>query len=242
MAPTLLPQEAGMNKAKSIAITIISFASLLTIAPVSATSKVSFEGGAEDFVFTTSGETWTESDLFDNLKNAMPGDQITEEILVENYSNDYDTVKIYLRADPHDDETNPLSPAVAETETVATMSDFLAQLTMKVYNGSTLIYESSPDDPATLSDYVLLGDFKRGEATTLKIDLFVPTDLGNTYAHRAGEIDWIFLAENSTTPSAANTGFFTTVSSYLAPSLLTLLIVAVVFGIIKHRKMNPVKK
>ncbi len=37
------------------------------------------------------------------------------------------------------------------TETVATMSDFLAQLTMRVYNGGELVYNATPDQTDGLS-------------------------------------------------------------------------------------------
>ena len=49
-------------------------------------------------------------------------------------------------------------------ETTATMQDFLSQLTMRVYNGSELIYESSPDQAGALAENVLLGTLSAGEA------------------------------------------------------------------------------
>ena len=157
-------------------------------------SAVYFEGGADNFVFYP-GSEWSESDLFDGFKNAMPGDKLTETIKVRNTAPEYDYVKIYLRAEVHDESSNPLSDEVSDKETVATMSDFLAQLSMRVYNGGNLIYNASPDQLDGLKNNVLLGEFVNGASTSLKVELAVPKTLGNEYMHRAGEVDWIFTAE-----------------------------------------------
>ena len=125
----------------------------------------------------------------------MPGDKLTETIKVRNTAPEYDYVKIYLRAEVHDESSNPLSDEVSDKETVATMSDFLAQLSMRVYNGGNLIYNASPDQLDGLKNNVLLGEFVNGASTSLKVELAVPKTLGNEYMHRAGEVDWIFTAE-----------------------------------------------
>ena len=131
---------------KKFFATILLFSSVFMFAPnVSAlNSAVYFEGGADNFVFYP-GTSWSEVDLFDGFKNVMPGDKLTETIKVRNTAPEYDYVKIYLRADPHDESANPLSDSVADKETVATMSDFLSQLSMRVYNGGQLIYNATPD-------------------------------------------------------------------------------------------------
>lgn len=164
-------------------------------------ASVTFVGGAENFVFHP-GSDWSEVDLFANLKDAMPGDQISEEILVRNSATNFSSVKIYLRADPHDETTNPLSPTVSATETIASMTDFLSQLRLRVYQDGSLIYDASPDQLSTLNDNLLLGDFLPNTSTTLRLELSVPANLSNQYMHRAGEIDWIFTAEESTSRSS----------------------------------------
>ena len=179
---------------KKLALLLSMLVALGVGANVSAADTgVVFEGGAENFVFVPGSASWADVDLFAGLKNAMPGDVMTNEIEVRNDATEYDTVKIYLRAEPHDDTTNP--PAVA-TESATTMNDFLAQLTMRVYNSGKLIYESSPDRSGALAEGVLLGEFAQGESTTLIVELEVPITLSSAYAHRSGEVDWIFTAEN----------------------------------------------
>lgn len=90
---------------------------------------------------------------------------------------------------------NPLSPKVAEKESVATMTEFLSKLSMKVWNGTELIYDASPDQLDGLKSNKLLGTFRTGETVTLKVELSVPIELDNKYANRVGEVDWIFHVE-----------------------------------------------
>lgn len=172
----------------------------MSAAALAANSSVGYEGGAEKFVFLP-GSDWTASDLFDNFKGAVPGDTLTQNIKVKNDFSGCDYVSIYLRAEVHDAQANPPSDAVAAgingrgPETAASMADFLSHLTMKVWNGSTLIYSDSPDKAGGLLSNVLLGNFAYGASVTLTVELSVPSDLGNQYANRAGEVDWIFVAE-----------------------------------------------
>lgn len=166
-----------------------------------ADSVITFKGMDEGFGFLP-GSSYTDSDLFDGFKNVMPGDKLTEEITITNDAEDCDYVNIYMRAIVHDEETNPLSydknHAKSEgkkDETVSSMQDFLSQLTMRIYNGEAKIYESSPEKAGALVNNVLLGQMMKGESLKLKVELEVPIDLGNEYANRVGEVDWVFLAE-----------------------------------------------
>ena len=75
------------------------------------------------------------------------------------------------------------------------MTEFLSKLSMKVWNGTELIYDASPDQLDGLKSNKLLGTFRTGETATLKVELSVPIELGNEYANRVGEVDWIFHVE-----------------------------------------------
>ena len=159
-----------------------------------ATGNVSYEGGAEKFVFSP-GTEMSETSLFPDFEGAMPGDTLTQEVKVANNSSNSDYVKIYLRAEPHDASSNPLETKVKETEDEVSMTDFLAQLHMTVKNGNETIFDSTADQTDGLTDNVLLGTFRKGEGTTLNVTLEVPAELGNEYANRSGEVDWIFTVE-----------------------------------------------
>lgn len=162
-----------------------------------AESKVTYEGGAEKFVYLP-GSEYTETDLFENFKGVMPGDVITQEITVQNNYTKAEKVKIYLRAVVHDEQGNPLSEEVARTEDLVSMQDFLSQLTMTVKQGDKVLFSASPDELDGLKENVLLGTFPGRSKTILTVELSVPFELGNEYANRVGEVDWVFTAEEVT--------------------------------------------
>ena len=162
-----------------------------------AESKVTYEGGAEKFVFLP-GSEYSETDLFENFKGVMPGDVITQEITVQNNYTKAEKVKIYLRAVVHDEQGNPLSEEVARTEDLVSMQDFLSQLSMTVKQGDKVLFSASPDELDGLKENVLLGTFPGRSKTILTVELSVPFELGNEYANRVGEVDWIFTAEEVT--------------------------------------------
>ena len=167
----------------------------MSVTAFAASPSITFEGFSKGFDFQP-GSEYTETDLFGSFKNVMPGDTVTETITFTNSAADCDFVNLYMRAEAHDETENPLSEKVAASgETVATMTEFLSKLSMKVWNGTELIYDASPDQLDGLKDNVFLGTFRTGETATLKVELTVPIELGNEYANRVGEVDWIFHVE-----------------------------------------------
>ena len=153
------------------------------------------------------GSSYSQTDLFTNFKNVMPGDVLTETITVKNTATDCDYIKVYLRAKSHD-ESNPISESVVNAgETLESMNDFLSQLSMKVWNGDKLIFEGSPDKENQLSENTLLGQFNRNESTSIKVELTIPIELDNRYANRIGEVDWIFVVEAFDRPSGPSTNY-----------------------------------
>ena len=181
----------------------------LSVTAFAADSSITFKGAQEGFDFQP-GSEYTATDLFDNFKDVMPGNKLTETIQVKNDASDCDYIKLYMRAVVHDENGNPLTysevfentdgkdqanVAGQRDETVATMQDFLSQLTMRIYNGTELIYNASPDEAGALVNNVLLGTLSKGESLNLTVELDVPIELGNEYANRVGEVDWVFLAE-----------------------------------------------
>ena len=166
----------------------------MSVTAFAASPSITFEGFSKGFDFQP-GSEYTETDLFGSFKNVMPGDTVTETITFTNSATDCDFVNLYMRAEAHDETDNPLSPKVAEKESVATMTEFLSKLSMKVWNGTELIYDASPDQLGGLKSNKFLGTFRTGETATLKVELSVPIELDNKYANRVGEVDWIFHVE-----------------------------------------------
>ena len=168
---------------KTIASLVMMLVLLLGIgAPAYALDgNVTYEGGAEKFVFTP-GSGYTDTDLFDGFKGVMPGDELVQIIEVKNGFFGTGSVNIYLRAVAHDEVDNPLTYSESfedlagkdqagipgqRDETVATMSDFLSQLSMQVYKqDGTCIFSGSPNELDGLKNNVLLANVPRGKSIT----------------------------------------------------------------------------
>ena len=206
---------------------------LFTGAAFAAESSVTYEGGAENYVFLP-GSEYTDTDLFDNFKGVMPGDELEQKITVTNEQGLCDYVKIYMRAVPHDDTANPLSDSVMQYETVVTMEDFLHQLSLTVVKeDGTEIFKGTAEELDGLAENVLLGAFEKGESTVLTAKLSVPIELGNEYANRVGEVDWVFVAEELNNP-APETGDNVNLGLYLG--ILGIAAVAVVALVVLGKK------
>lgn len=225
---------------KAIASLVMMLVLLLGLgATAYADGTVNYQGGAEKFVFLP-GSSYTDTDLFDGFKGVMPGDTLTQTVEVRNRFLGTGSVRIYLRAVAHDEQTNPLSSAVAASgETVATMSDFLSQLYMEVWQGDKCIYTGSPDELDGLKNNVLLGTIPRFKSTTLTVKLQVPAELGNEYANRVGEVDWVFTAEELDPQGNPKTGDTSNLTLWIVVMVVCLAAVAVVaFLILKKKKVK----
>ena len=179
---------------KSFSLLVVFLLSLTGALPVLAEGKVTFDDN--QLIVLEPGSYYSASDLFDGFKNVMPGDEKPETITLSNENEEFDYLKVYMRALPHDEEGNPLSEKVAESgETIETMEEFLSQLSMTVYNGEEKIFDAPANEIGGLRENVYLGKLAQNESLDLTVELSVPIDLDNEYANRVGEIDWIFLVE-----------------------------------------------
>lgn len=158
---------------------ILALICSLSITAFAADSVVTFKSLEEGWEFSP-GSEYSATDLFDEFKSVMPGDRLTDRIEVKNIAPDCNYINVYFRVEPSPDSN---------------MQSFLAQLKMRIYNGTDLIYESSPDRADTLANNVFLGSLMKDESLNLTVELDVPTEMDNAYANAIGEIDWIFLAE-----------------------------------------------
>ncbi len=194
-------------KKKQISAFLLTLVLLFSLSVPAFAADVTYENQAVSFA---PGSSYSETDLFSDFKDLMPGDTITQSVVIHNESSKQ--VTIYMRAIPHDPQNNPLSEKVREElETdkrmgrqspISYMSDFLAQLKMTVWKGvdevdANKIYEASPDQTAGLTDNVnvAVGRLSANTSTVLTVKLEVPATLGNEYADRIGEVDWVFTVE-----------------------------------------------
>lgn len=178
-------------------------------------------------VSVNGGGLYTVTDLFDNFKNVMPGDKLEQPVTVVNAGDK--AIKVYLRAEAHDEVDNPLTYAEAgeeqdgkdqktdpenglggagqRDENVATMSDFLSKLHMNLMVADDkAVFDDSPDVEGALSENVLLGEVAAGSELQIDATLSVPIELDNTYANRVGEVDWVLTVEEIEVPVVPSDG------------------------------------
>lgn len=177
-------------------ILILLLLIVLSATAFAAPSTVTFQDG--QLIVFAPGSVYTTTDLFDNFKDVMPGDVLSEEITIRNNADDCDYIKVYMRAILHDEAGNPISDSVldelrSDTRRGATneyeyMYDFLSQLSLTVKNGATTIYSASPDQLDGLASNVYLGTLLKGETLVLNAQLSVPPHAGERVRqpHRRG--------------------------------------------------------
>ena len=185
----------------SAALAVAACAAALACAPAAlAASTVTYGGQDAGFEFAD-GTEWHATDLFPQLKGVMPGDELVQAVTFENASAETDFVSLYLRVEAHDEGGNPPDSAqVAEGETAASMVDFLSQLELEVALADGTVLYSGAAHMAGLEQGVPLGDVRSGESLALVATLRAPIELGDEYAGRLGEVDWVFVIEAKDDP------------------------------------------
>lgn len=161
---------------KKLAKTMLGFSILLmlllsTSYPVQA-SSVTYVNQADKFVFVPEN-----TDLFENFKGVMPGDQVAQTIFVKNDSKV--PVKIYLKI-------NPIQPEDDQ---------FLKQLTLTMNNQEVEVFNETLDQQGQFKQFILLAELKPQQQKTLDLLLDVPLTLSSEYMEYESEIQWIFKVE-----------------------------------------------
>ena len=233
-----------LKRVSSLALSLVLVVALATPA---AAATVTFE--SKTSIDMAPGSGYTATDLFPNFKNAMPGDTLTQTVTIENKIRASSYIKVYLKAVPHD-EKNGLTydekfeetdgkdqkenlPDELRDETVASMNDFLAQLTLVVTDeDGKEIYNGHPNNPGQLEEAVYVGKVNRNRSMNLTVKLLVPAGLGNEYALRVGEVDWVFYADIIEGKNLIQTGQL----NWPIPVLGTLGAALILFGVVSMRK------
>ena len=217
---------------------------LLVMAPaVSAADHATIDitDKGSHFVFQP-GSEYSDSDLFYGFKNVFPGDTITQEVHITHKHFGFNKLKLYMRAVPHTSANLPQTAVLENEESVAQMNEFLSQLKMKVWKGrnrtKTPIFNTSPDNPGGLKDFILLGEFKKGLTGVITVQLEVPITMDNEFANRMGEVDWEFMIEEVPNPIIPQTGDQTNIGLLIGISLVSLAALVIVVILILRKKKN----
>lgn len=163
-----------------------------------ATPGIVYKGktAVDKWLYQNTATTYTPTNLFRNFEGVMPGDTLTQDVVIKNNSSN--SIKLYLKVLPHGAD-NALSDSVAEKTTLDNMTNFLNQLTLQVVAGEgdaqKVLFDIPKGELATFADSAELGILYSGKAANLQVKLDVPIELENIYARTIGEVDFVFTIE-----------------------------------------------
>ena len=166
-----------MKKFLTVLITLALVLSI-GVTAFAAEGNVTFDGTAKNFIFAP-GSKHSPTDLFPDLKDVMPGDKLTQKIVVNNKVANGVKINLYMRA-----------------QGALENAEFLSQMTLTVQqDGNSILFGAPADQTAQLTDWVFLGTFYSGAKINLDVTLDVPITMGNEFQDAVGKLGWEFKVE-----------------------------------------------
>lgn len=164
---------------KGIRVTLVAFilALIMTVSALGADSLVTFKGHGKAIEFSP-GSVYEDSDLFDDFKDVMPGDVLTEKISILHNGNERFFARVYMRS---------LGGVVNH--------EFLSKLHLSVLSDSKNLFDAPADETGALTEWTHIATISKGEWVDLDVILTVPHSLDNHYRFTSGDVEWEFMVE-----------------------------------------------
>lgn len=187
---------------------------LVLACPALADGSVTYDGGAEEFIFAP-GTKQSPTSLFEDFLDMMPGDERSERIEIRNARRSGEAVRVYMRSLGAQEGTDA----------------FLAQFTLTVRPAeASPLFEAPANETAQLSDWVCLGTIQPGGNIPLDVTLAMPITAGNEWQSRTGYIDWQFKIERIPAAGTVRTGDAAHPAVWLAAAAVSLAALGVVLA------------
>ena len=228
---------------KKIISTLLMLVMLLSLSVTAFADapNINYVGGKKIYAFNANTTQYTDTDMFANFKNMMPGDSRTQEITLKNSLTGYYKITVYFKAIPHTDNSGDNAATYAghpepfTAKDLADMQEFLSCFDMTITNRRGEILYNGPASIGGPEDWRKITTLNRGESATITVTLTADIErLTNDYAGKIGEVDWKFRADEVPyEPTEPRTGDASQIWLYAA---ICLVSAAAVVGILVIKK------